>query len=48
MPQAMRKVVVLPAPLGPEQPDDLARVDFEVDAVDDAPAAVRLHQSANF
>ena len=48
MPQVMRKVVVLPAPLGPKQPDDLAGLDLEIDAVDDAAAAVRLHQAANF
>ncbi len=48
MPQVMRNVVVLPAPLGPKQADDLAGLDLEVDAVDHAPAAVRFHQAANF
>ena len=46
MPQVMRKLVVLPAPLGPKQPDDLAAFDVKVDAVDDAAAAVVLHQSS--
>lgn len=35
MPQAMRKLVVLPAPLGPEQSDDLPFADVEIDAVDE-------------
>ena len=48
MPQVMRKLVVLPAPLGPKQADDLAALDVEVDAVDDAAAAVGLHQSLDF
>ena len=40
MPQVMRKLVVLPAPLGPSKPDDFAAIDLEIDAVDDAPSAV--------
>ena len=31
-----------------QQADDLARIDFEIDAIDDAPPAIRLHQPANF
>ena len=48
MPQVMRKLVVLPAPLGPKQADDLAAIDAEIDAVDHAAAAVGLHQSLDF
>ena len=43
----MRKLVVLPAPLGPSRPDDLAPLDLVVDAVDDLAAAVPLFQSAD-
>ena len=33
--------------VGTEQPDDLAALDVEIDAVDHAAAAVDLHQSVN-
>ena len=38
----------LAGPVGPEQADDLAPVDVEVDAVDDLAAAVPLLQPADF
>ena len=44
MPQVMRNEVVLPGTVGPQQPDDFARFDFELDAVDHAAAAVRFDQ----
>src|SRR5262249_49885464 len=34
--------------VGPEQADDLARLDEEADALDHRPAAVGLHQSVDF
>ena len=34
--------------VGAEQPDDLARIDLEIDAIDDATASVSFHQAANF
>ena len=34
--------------VGPEQADDLAGVDLELDAVDDLAPAVDLHQPADF
>ena len=40
-PTSMRRAVVLPAPFGPEQPDDLAALDAEADVVDGAVAAAR-------
>ena len=40
-------VVVLPAPLGPEQREDLAAVDLQVDAVYRGHAAVLLAKSAD-
>ena len=46
-PIVMRKLVVLPAPLGPEQPDDLAAVHVEIDPVDHLAAAVPLFQPAD-
>ena len=48
MPQVMRKLVVFPAPLGPKQADDLAALDLEINAVDDAAAAVGFDQSLDF
>ena len=44
----MRKLVVLPAPFGPEQPDHLAGVHRERHAVHDLPAAVELYQPFDF
>ena len=40
-------VVVLPAPFGPEQAEDLAARDLEADAVDGLDVAVRLAQVAD-
>ena len=40
-------MVVLPAPLGPEQPEDLAARDLEVDAADGLVLAVGLAQAAD-
>ena len=48
MPQVMRKLVVLPAPLGPSRPTISPLLDAEIDAVDHAAAAVDLHQSLDF
>ena len=46
-PSRISTVVVLPAPFGPEQPEDLARRDLEVDAVDGLDVAVALGQAAD-
>ena len=48
MPQVMRKLVVLPAPLGPSKPTISPRFDVEVDAVHDPAAAVDLDQPLHF
>ena len=40
----MLKLVVLPAPFGPEEPDHLAGRHAERDPVHDLPAAVALHE----
>ena len=44
----MRNDVVLPAPLGPKQADDLAPLDIEVDVVDGPLAGVILYQAEAF
>ena len=44
----MRKLVVLPAPLGPSRPTTSPWFDLEVDAVDDLAAAVPFLQPADF
>ena len=41
-PASMRSVVVLPHPDGPEQGEELARLDLEVDAVDGGDAVELL------
>ena len=46
-PIVIRKLVVLPAPLGPSRPDDLAALDLVVDAVDDLAAAIPFFQPAD-
>ena len=46
-PSRISTVVVLPAPLGPEQPEDLAAGDVEVDAGDGLDVAVALGQAAD-
>ena len=43
--QTIDSSVVLPAPFGPEQSDDLARRDLQIDAVEDASPAVALDQT---
>ena len=48
MPQVMRKLVVLPAPLGPRRPTISPLIDAEIDLVDYPPAAVDFHQSFGF
>ena len=46
-PSRISTVVVLPAPFGPEQAEDLAAGDVEVDAVDGDEVAVALDQPAD-
>ena len=46
-PSRISTVVVLPAPFGPEQAEDLAGRDVEVDPVDREDVAVVLDQAAN-
>ena len=46
-PSRISTVVVLPAPFGPEQAEDLAAGDVEVDAVDRDEVAVALDQPAD-
>ncbi len=41
----MRRVVVLPAPLGPDQAEDLALVDAQIDAGDGERAVVALDEA---
>ncbi len=41
----MRRVVVLPAPFGPDQPEDLAGLDLQVDAGHGERAVVALDQA---
>ena len=42
----MRSDVVLPAPFGPEVPEDVARLDGQVDVVDGDDASVALEEAA--
>jgi len=46
-PHAMRKEVVLPAPLVPRAQQS-RRINFEFDAIDHAAAPIRFHETANF
>ena len=48
MPQVMRKLVVLPAPLGPSRPTISGVIDGEADAIDDLAAAVGLDEPFDF
>ncbi len=41
-PSRISTVVVLPAPFGPEQPEDFAGADFKIDAFHGRKIAVRL------
>ena len=47
-PIVMRKLVVLPAPLGPSRPTTSPALDVEVDPADHLAAAVPLLQAADF
>ena len=44
----MRKLVVLPAPLGPSNPDDLSGIDLEINAVHHPAFSVDLDQPFGF
>ena len=48
MPQVMRKLVVLPAPLGPSRPTISAVLDGEADAIDHLAAAVGFDEPFDF
>ena len=48
IPAMLRMVVVLPAPFGPDQPEDLARRHLEGEPLDGREVAIQLLQSLDF